>query len=410
MNNKSKFIFFLGVIIIFSILGSYICAQEKPGRDFILYSEYTNIKVEKGQTYDLDVKIINLGSKIEKISLNLIKDEEAKNWDVSLLNSTWKGFEVRKVELLTEEPDYSKTLKFHLVVPEEAISGNYKFILEGISLDQVLKKTLEFSMEVAEKKEVVEEETGNLELATKYPTLENPSGKEFKFNLEAKNNTEDILVCDLGISLPQRWTAYCTPQWRDERISSLKINQNSTENLTLTVVPPLFIEKGEYPITFYVSSGENTASIELKAVVTGTYKLNYRTETGLLNIETIAGEEKTFIIYLWNEGSSAIDNLSFFSTKPEDWGISFKPDKMNSLPSVIETQKPEQIEVTIKTPAQTLPGDYPITLTLAGTQDQKNIELRTTVKVPTKWGWIGVVIIGLILAILIGIFIKLKRR
>jgi len=386
-------------------------AQDKPERDFILYSEYTNIKVEKDQTYDLDVKVINLGNKIEEISLNLTKDEQAKDWEVRLLNNTWKGFEVRKVELLTEEPDYSKTLKLHIVVPEEAINGNYKFILQGTTLDQVIKKTLEFSLEVAEKEEIIEEkETGNLELATKYPNLENPSGKEFKFNLEVKNTTEDILVSDLGIKLPQGWTAYCTPQWRDERISSIKINKGSTENLTLTVVPPLFIEKGEYPITFYVSSGENTASLDLKAVVTGTYKLNYKTETGLLNIETIAGEEKRFIIYLWNEGSSAIDNISFFSTKPQEWEINFKPDKMTSLPSVIETQKPEQIEVTLKTPSRTLPGDYSITLTVAGTQDQKNIELRTTVKAPTKWGWVGIIIIGLILAILIGIFIKLKRR
>ncbi|HDK27870.1 MAG TPA: hypothetical protein ENG48_12390, partial [Candidatus Atribacteria bacterium] len=216
--------------------------------------------------------------------------------------------------------------------------------------------------------------------------------------------------CDLGIQLPRGWNAYCTPQWKDERISSIKINKGGTENLSLTVVPPIFVEKGEYPITFLVGSGENRASIDLKAIVTGTYKLNVKTETGLLNIDTIAGEEKTFIIYLWNEGSAPIDNISFFSTKPEDWEVTFKPEKISSLPPVAETQKPEKVEVTVKTPQRALPGDYMISLTTAGTQDQKKVEIRTTVKTSTKWGWIGVGIIIIILAVLIGIFIKLKRR
>jgi len=247
-------------------------------------------------------------------------------------------------------------------------------------------------------------------MTTKYPTIENPAGREFKFSLEVKNKTEETLMCDLGIQLPRGWNAYCTPQWKDERISSIKIDKGGTENLSLTVVPPVFVEKGEYPITFIVGLEENRASIDLKAIVTGTYKLNLKTETGQLNIDIITGENKTFIVYLWNEGSAAIDNISFFSKKPEDWEVSFKPEKISSLPPVVQTQKPEKVEITVKTPQRILPGDYMISLTAAGTQDQKSIEIRTTVKTPTKWGWIGIGIIVIILVILIGIFIKLKRR
>ena len=415
MNKKFKVIFLsVFIILILALGGNIIGAQDNEAkRDFVLYSEYTHIVVEKDKTLDLDVKVINTGSKIEEILLSVIPDGKAKDWEALLLNETWDGFEVRQVELLAEEPDKAKTLKFHLQVPEEAVSGNYKFSLQGITKDQQIKKTLEFTLEVTEKKAEEEEakEPGNIELATKYPTVESPAGQEFKFNIEVKNKTEDTLVADLGIQLPEGWKAYCTPQWEEERrISSIKINKDGTENLSLTVTPPFLVEAGEYPLTFLVSAGENSASIELKAIVTGTYKLNLNTETGLLNIDTIAGEEKTFILYLWNEGSTPIDNISFFATKPEGWEVTFQPEKISSLPSLIETQKPEKVEVKVKTPQRTLPGDYMLSLTAAGTQDQKKVDIRTTVKTPTQWGWIGVGIIVIILVILIGIFIKLKRR
>ena len=413
MNNKTKTIFLFGfIILIFAILGNSIWAQNtETNRNFILYSDYTNIVIEEGESLDLDIKIINTGNKMEEVLLSVIPDEQAQDWEVLLKTSAWKGFEVRKVELLTEEPDNSKTLKFHIKVPEEVVSGNYKFTLKGITKDQQIEKTLDIIIGITEKKEEIEEKKpGNIEMTTKYPTIENPAGKEFKFSIEVKNKTEETLMCDLGIQLPGGWNAYCTPQWKDERISSIKIDKSGTENLSLTVVPPIFIEKGEYPITFIVESGENRASIDLKAIVTGTYKLNLRTETGLLNIDTIAGEEKTFTVYLWNEGSAAIENISFFSAKPEDWEVIFKPEKISSLPPITEAQKPEKVEVIVKTPQRTLPGDYMISLTTTGTQDQKKVEIRTTVKTSTKWGWIGIGIIIIILAVLIGIFIKLKRR
>jgi uncharacterized membrane protein len=51
-----------------------------------------------------------------------------------------------------------------------------------------------------------------------------------------------------------------------------------------------------------------------------------------------------------------------------------------------------------------------VVLTAAGDQDKRSIELRATVKVPTTWGWIGVGIIIVVIALLFGIFAKLKRR
>jgi len=138
MSNKIKIIIVLGFIILsFTIFGNFSLTQNiESVRDFILYSEYTNVIIEKGESIDLDIKIINTGKKIEEILLSVIPDKQARNWEAYLKTSAWKGFEVRKVKLLTEEPDDSKTLKFHIKVPEETSSGNYKFTLKGITKDQ----------------------------------------------------------------------------------------------------------------------------------------------------------------------------------------------------------------------------------------------------------------------------------
>lgn len=178
----------------------------------------------------------------------------------------------------------------------------------------------------------------------------------------------------------------------------------------MTVTPPFTAEKNEYILKFIAQAGELQKSLDLTAKVTGTYTLKLGTETGNLKLSAVAGEEKEYYFYIWNEGSASIDNISFVSSVPEGWDVKFNPDKIEELPSLAQTQKPEKVTMTISVPQNTLPGDYMITVNASGTQDIKKIDFRTTVNVPTKWGWIGVAIIIAILAILFGIFVKLRRR
>lgn len=72
--------------------------------------------------------------------------------------------------------------------------------------------------------------------------------------------------------------------------------------------------------------------------------------------------------------------------------------------------KPNQVKMTVKAPERTIPGDYQVTLTASGAQSDDTLALRATVKVPTNWGWFGVLVIVVVLALLFGTFWKLKRR
>jgi len=133
-------------------------------------------------------------------------------------------------------------------------------------------------------------------------------------------------------------------------------------------------------------------------------------ETNRLNFDMVAGEEKRLVLYLWNEGSAPIENISLLASKPEGWEVKFEPEKLSSLESLLVTQKPEQVTAIFKAPERTIPGDYQVSVTAAGDQDQKSLDLRATVKVPTSWGWAGIGVIVAVLLLLFGIFMKLKRR
>jgi uncharacterized membrane protein len=420
MNQKIKGFLFviITLFLIFLTLSFSSWAQleqnEKPERDFLIYSQFSNLILEEGQSIDLDIKFINLGKQPENILVELIADTGAEDWKVLLRNESWQGFKVRQVNLLAEEPDNIKTLNLHIEVPQEIKEEQkeYTFTIEAETVDGKLARSLDIIVAVTEKVEgEVEEETKEILLSTKYPTMEAAAGNTMKYEIEVKNDTDEDKVMDFSVELPQGWRASISPRWREEeKISAIKINKAGTETILLAVTPPFTAEKAEYDLKLIARAGELEKSLDLKAIVTGTYTLNVGTETGNLKLDTVSGEEKEFTFYIWNEGSAPIDNIAFYSSAPQGWEVKFNPDRIAELPSLVETQQPEKITMTIKVPHNTVPGDYMVTVNVSGTQDQKKVEFRTTVQVPTKWGWIGVLIIVVVLAILLGIFLKLRRR
>jgi uncharacterized membrane protein len=420
MNQKIKgFLFFNMVFLIaISLLSFSSLAQveqgEKLARDFLIYSQFSNLVLEEGQSVDLDVKFMNQGTQPEEIIIELITDPDAEDWEVLLRNESWRGFKVRQINLLPDDPDNSKALNLHIEAPEEIKEEQkeYIFTIKAETIDRQLMRSLDIIVAATGKvEEEQKEETNEILLSTKYPVMEAASGKTMKYEIEVKNQTEEDQVMDFAVELPQGWRASISPRWREEeKISAIKINKAGTETLLLTITPPFTAEQKEYELRLIARTGELEKSLDLRAVVSGTYTLNLGTETGNLKLTTVSGEEKEFTFYIWNEGSASIDNVAFYGTTPQGWEVKFNPEKMVELPSIVQTQQPEKITMSVNVPQNTVPGDYMITVNAAGTQDQKKIEFRTTVQVPTKWGWIGVLIIIAILAILLGIFLKLRRR
>ena len=393
-------------------VGNPNVAAQGLARDFSISTDCTHIVIGKGKEVELDVRIANLGERDEDIILSISGPED---WEPRFEKS-W-AYEVQAIHLSCEEDRNSLSLRFKAKPPEEATAGDYEFTLRGTTADGQLSRSLKIVITLKAKEVAAAPTAEKVKLTTKYPSMKQPAGENFEFEIELKNGVNEARVFDLAAEIPYGWAAYCTPRWeKAKKISAIKVNANATERLSFVLIPPPDVPEGEYKVTFGARSGEDVATIELKAVVTGTYKLKLGTEAEVLgqgetrNIKAFAGREKSFTLFLWNEGSAPISDVDFFSSKPKDWEVSFKPEKLSSLPPLTEEMKPTKVNVIIKPKAKAIPGDYLVTLTASGKEDRESMELRVTVGAPMTWGWIGVAIILVVIGSLLGLFARLGRR
>lgn len=408
------FFFIISVLTIYLAFtgGSQVARAAYRERGFLLFFKYPSITVSTQEKIKLDLMVINTGEKEEQILLSVVPEKKAQDWDTGL-EVRYPTMEVHSVGLLTKEPNDSMSLKFRAIPPENVKEGKYEFVVKGATADGKITHSANLTINLKKRKAPKKEKVSKkVKLTADYPSIENPAGEKFKFTIKAKNSTDKPVAVDLGADYPRGWRAYVSPKWEeDKRISSIKIDANGSQNLVFTLTPPGDVSKGNYPVKFAAKYQDTVESIDLKATVTGTYKLKMRTKTGRLNLDAIAGEQESINLYLWNEGSASIEDVSFLATDtPKDWKVSFDPEKISSISPYQEVEKPDKVKLSITPPPRTLPGDYMFTLKAAGRQDQNQANLRVTVKRSTMWGWAGIGIVVVIIASLVGIFMKLGRR
>lgn len=253
-----------------------------------------------------------------------------------------------------------------------------------------------------------------IQVTAKFPKVEITSGEIAKFDV-VLNLTGELggkpLLFDLTATAPKDWLVEVTPQYpTDKRIASIQLQPgfSAGENIIVNALP-YFVkpDPGEYPITLSVSSGNLKGSIELKAVITAKYSLLLAPSEERLNTTATADSEKVFPVKLTNNGFGNVSDINFTSSKPEDWVITFSPDKIDSL----ATDASQDINVIIKPSGKTIAGDYEITISARGKQaTAADMKVRVTVETPSVWGVVGIVIIAVVVVGLIFVFRQFSRR
>jgi uncharacterized membrane protein len=408
----------IGVFLCFVVYGwsEEKKAEKREGRDFTILSECNRVVVGMDKKeWEFDIKVQNLGDKEEEI---LLKVEAPSGWKAGLYKK-WDGFLVKGVKLGKEEGNNSVLLALKIKAPDKGIKEgvDYLFRISGSTKDEAITRTLDFVLSF--EKGLKPSEAKGLSLKAEYPSVRGAAGDKFEFVIEVKNDTDKPKVFELLTEAPSGWAAYCTPRWEEEKkISAIKVDAKSSEWIKVFLVPPPAVSTGEYPARLIAKSETDQVSIDLKAVITGTYQLRLGSEAEVLgtgesrNVKAIAGREKHYTLYVWNEGSAPITDVNFYVTqKPKDWEISFEPKKIPSLnPLTPKAPEFQKIDVKIKPKEKAIPGDYVVTISAMGKEAKAEMELRVTVGKPTIWGWIGIGIVMGVIAVLVLVFVKLGRR
>jgi uncharacterized membrane protein len=246
----------------------------------------------------------------------------------------------------------------------------------------------------------------DIQITTSYPVLRGQTDAKFEFSLEVLNKIEVDRTFNLSAVGPEKWEINFKPSYETKQISSIRIRGGQSQNVAVEISPPREAKSGEYPILVRVSSGEKKAEVKLMVILTGIYKIDAGTLTGILSLEAVAGKTANFSLFVKNMGSAVNRNITFSSFKPENWEVTFKPEKIDAL----EPEAMKQVEVTVKPAAQALVGDYSTGVMVNGEKSDKTVEIRVTVKASTAWGWIGIGIIIFVIAGLSALFIFLGRR
>lgn len=397
--NRGRMIFSISLITLLFVVSSISFAQEekkdlRPERGIVVFTEYSGVAIPKGEAVKMDLTLENKGRKDETINVKI--STIPKGWKATLKGGSYL------VSGLFVPNGKSRNLALSLE-PEKTLGpGIYDFQFDAQSEDGKLTSTHKLAVTVQERTPGLDD----IQITTSYPVLRGQTDAKFEFSLEVMNKIEVDRTFNLTAIGPEKWEINFKPSYEAKQISSIRIRGGGSQNIAVEVSPPREARSGEYPILVRVSSGDKKAEVKLTVALTGIYRIDAGTPTGVLSLEAFPGKVSNFSLFVKNTGSAVNRNITFSSFKPENWEVTFKPEKIDTL----ESNELKQVEVTVKPAAQALVGDYSMGCLVNGEKSDKTVEIRVTVKASTAWGWIGIGIIIFVIAGLSGLFIWLGRR
>jgi uncharacterized membrane protein len=250
-----------------------------------------------------------------------------------------------------------------------------------------------------------------LTLKSNVPSYSEDSGTTFNYDVALEYTGLDRITVNLTNTTPQGWNTYY--QYLGKQVTSIDIgpaqygSASASFTLYLSPVSGKLPDPGEYVVTLKATSGKFSPTIDLKATVRSKYSFTLTTNSGRLSTSATAGQENHYTLDLINNSSTALENISLNATKPENWIVTFNPEKIDSL----GTGQTVQVDAIITPPSgKTIAGDYMVTLRANNEKVNGSIDVRVTALTPSIWGWVGIIIVVVVIGGIVVLFMRLGRR
>lgn len=350
-----------------------------------LYTPYTKISVPPGESIDYSVDVINNGGGIRNAEFAVSGLPEG--WSYELKSGGWA------VEQLSVLPREKKNISFKVQVPYKVEKGTYRF--------QLLAKggsSLPLTVVVSE------QGTFKSEFNTDQANMEGAANSTFTFNATLRNPSSEEQVYGLRAQVPQGWNALFRANGK--QVSSVKVDPNQTQNITVELDPPDQLGAGKYKIPVVASASGMSSNLELEVVITGSYNLELTTPTGRLSTSITAGGDDKVELLVKNTGSAPLKNVEMKSSAPVDWTVEFQPAKID----VIAPGQHAQVIATIEASRKAVAGDYVTNLEAKTAEKSATASMRVSVRTPLLWGWLGIMVIIGALGGVYYLFRKYGRR
>ncbi|MCY4582178.1 MAG: NEW3 domain-containing protein [Chloroflexi bacterium] len=410
-----RLVFILASLLLAVGLHTTAVFAQDPSDDVRLDSAVRALEMGPRETRtDLSVDLYNTTS--ERQLVKIVLDRIPEGWDIAVWD---RFFDFKVGEIVVEPPapddtGPSQSLRLRVDLPDERpLAGPYSFGLRVTSPDgSVEYDSASYTIEVPEPPAPTD--TG-VAVTVTFPALSGPSTSQFEFEIVIDNDTGADTSFNLTAGVidetgqaPSGWDITFSPSFGQERvISSISVGDALNERVDVRVAPPRNTDTGDYLVLVQVQDDAGfNAEAPLVVSIRGRGEVFLSTDTGLLNLDATAGEEASTTLRLTNFGTGDLADINLRATSPQGWNVTFQQSPIPSLPN------DQQIDIitTILPAADAIPGDYLITLHADHPDTNASLELRVTVAQSTIWGWLGIVLVGLVILILGGLFVRLGRR
>ncbi|WP_028987365.1 NEW3 domain-containing protein [Thermicanus aegyptius] len=378
-------IFATGLIALLFFLsfggGALLKAAPAP---ITLYTPYTSLSVTPGESVSYSIQVVNNTDAIQTVRFTM---KPPANWDYE---ATAGGYKVDEISVM---PKDQQTLSLQVNVPLQISKGTYRFLVDtnqGASLPLAIT--------------VTEEGTYKTELTADQPNMEGNSKSTFQYELTLRNRTADEQLYALTATAPEGWNTTFSVDGKD--VTSVSVAAGSTKSISVQLDPPDQVKAGSYKIPVKATTKSTSASLELEAVVTGTFDMKLSTPSGLLSTDITAGGTRSLTLQVTNSGSAPLKNITFQPDTPINWEVTFSPEKIDQLAA----GESKEVTATIKADKKAIAGDYAVSITAQAPEISSRADFRVAVKTSLLWGWVGIFLILLILAGLYWVIRKYGRR
>lgn len=234
--------------------------------------------------------------------------------------------------------------------------------------------------------------------------IEAPVNETFRYQATLKNSSAQAQKYELRAEGPDGWRVAFKA--RGSQVTSLNVEPGKTENLTIEIRPAYGAEPSKYVLPVHAEADNEKLSLELEAVVEGSYELELTTPTGRLSGEITEGEKAEILLQVKNTGSLALNEITFSSQNPPNWLATFSPSEIQQL----DPGKSVDVIATLSVPDKTLAGDYVSKFTAKNASSTSTATYRMTVKTSMLSGWVGILVILLAIGFVFYLIRKFGRR
>ncbi len=356
-----------------------------PADSVLLYTAYTKISVSPGESIEFPIEAIN-NSKEMQIG-DILIEGLPRGWNYTLKAGTWK------IGQLSVIPGERKSFSLQIDIPLKVNKGSYRFKVSAGSFN-----SLPLVVNVSE------QGTFKTEFTSDQANMQGHATSLFTFNTNIKNRTSDKQSYALTAEPARGWTVTFKSNYQP--VTSVNVEPNTTQAITIEVKAPESVEAGKYRIPVTASTSSTSAFQVLEVVITGTFNIELSTPTGLLSTKITAGDKKRVELVVNNTGSSELTGINFTATAPVNWDVTFEPNKVEKL----QPGKTVSVFATIKADKKAIAGDYATSMEAKTPEVSSKISFRLSVETPLLWGWVGVMIIIAALGSVYYLFRKYGRR